>query len=160
MVDGNLSITVYRNLTYMDQYLQQDSHHHLSAKFSVIHTLTHMAQTVCNNPELLHKEKAHLRKALTQCKYPKWALDKVEKSLNKPSREVTDGANNQGTAGGQPATNEVKTKSHIVIPYTQVSVKVSRRSVGGMACRPTSKVVILSETYWSPQGQRTYGQQK
>ena len=117
--DGNLSITVYRKPTHMDQYLQWDSHQHLSAKFSVIHTLTHRAQTVCSNCEPLHKEKAHLRKALTQWKYPKWSLDKVEKRLSKPSREVTDGANNQGTAGAQPTTNEVKTKDYIVIPYTQ-----------------------------------------
>ena len=54
-VDGNLSITVYRKLTHMDQYLWWDSHHHLSAKSSVINTLTHRAQTVCSNPELLHK---------------------------------------------------------------------------------------------------------
>ena len=50
---------------------------------------------------------------------PKWALDKVEKRLNGPSREVTDWANNQGTAGTQPTINEVKPKGHIVIPYTQ-----------------------------------------
>ena len=30
--DGELSITVYRKPTHMDQYLQWDSHHHLSAK--------------------------------------------------------------------------------------------------------------------------------
>ena len=41
--DGNLSITVYRKPTQMDQYLQWHSHHHLSAKSSVIHTLTHRA---------------------------------------------------------------------------------------------------------------------
>ena len=40
----------------MDQYLQWDSHHHLSAKYSVISTLTHAVKTVCSNPELLHKE--------------------------------------------------------------------------------------------------------
>ena len=117
--DGNLSITVYRKPTHMDQYLQWDSHHHLSARLSVIHTLTPRAHTVCSNPELLHKEKVYLRKALTQCKYLKWALDKVEKRFNKPSREVTDGANNQGTAGTQPTTNEVKTKGYIFIPYKQ-----------------------------------------
>ena len=39
--------------------------------------------------------------------------------LNRPSREAPDRANNQGTAGVQPATNEVKTKGHIVIPYMQ-----------------------------------------
>ena len=44
--DGTLFITVYRKPTHTDQYLQQDSHHHLSAKFSVIHTLSHRASTV------------------------------------------------------------------------------------------------------------------
>ena len=107
------------NTVLITQYLQLDSHHHLSAKFSTINTLTHRAQTVHSNPELLHKEMDHLRKALTQCKYPKWALDKVEKRLNRPSREVTDGANNQGITGTQPPINEVKTKGHIVISYTQ-----------------------------------------
>ena len=36
--DGSLSINVYRKPTHTDQYLQWDSHHHLSAKFSIIHT--------------------------------------------------------------------------------------------------------------------------
>ena len=91
----------------------------VTTKFSVTHTLAHRAQTICRNPELLCKEKANLRKALNQCKYPKWALDKVEKRFNKPPNEVTDGANNLGTTGGQPTTNEAKTKGHIVIPYTE-----------------------------------------
>ena len=54
--DGKLSTTVYRKPTHADQYLQWGSHHHLSAKFSVIHTLSHRAQTVCSNPELLHRK--------------------------------------------------------------------------------------------------------
>ena len=81
-VDGSLSMTVYRKPTHTDQYLQWDSHHHLSAKFSVIQTLSHGASTVCSKPESLQKEEDHLRKALTKCNYPKWALDKVEKRLN------------------------------------------------------------------------------
>ena len=63
--DGTLSITVYRKPTHTDQYLQWDSHHHLSAKFSVIHILSHRAITVCSKPQLLQQEKDHLRKALT-----------------------------------------------------------------------------------------------
>ena len=117
--DGNLSITMYRKPTHTDQYLQWDSHHHLSAEFSVIHALTHSAQTVCSNPELLCKGMDHPRKAITQYKYPKWVLDKLEKRLNRPSRDITDGANTQGTNGAQPTTSEVKTKGHIVIPYIQ-----------------------------------------
>ena len=65
-VDGSLSITVYRKPTHTDQYLQWGSHHHLSAKFSVIQTLSHRASTVCSNPELLQQDKDHLRKALTK----------------------------------------------------------------------------------------------
>ena len=69
--DGSLSITVYRKPTHTDQYLQWDSHHHLSTNFRLINTLTHRAKTVCSNPELLCKEMDHLRKALTQSKYHK-----------------------------------------------------------------------------------------
>ena len=64
-------------------------------------------------------EMTHLRNAQIHCKYPKWALDEMERRLNKPSSEASDGANNQGITGAQPATKEVKTKGHIVIPYTQ-----------------------------------------
>ena len=42
-------------------------------------------------------------------------MDKVEKRLNRSTRQVNDG----GTSGAQPATNKVKNKGHIVIPYTQ-----------------------------------------
>ena len=117
--DGSLSITMYRKPTHTDQYIEWDSHHCLLAKFSVINTLSHRAKTVCSSPALLQEEMDHLRKALTQCKYPKWALDKVEKRLNKSTSEATDGVNNQGTTGTQAATNEVKTKGPIVILDTQ-----------------------------------------
>ena len=61
----------------------------------------------------------HFRKAPTYCKYPKWAFDRVEKRLTKPTSEVNNKTGGQGTAGIHPTTNEVKTKGHIVIPYTQ-----------------------------------------
>ena len=125
------------NRAFTSKEVMMDSHHHLSAKLSVIHTLIHRAQTVCSNPDLLCKEKVCLRKALTEYKYPRWALDKVERRLNMPSSEASDGANNQGITGAQPATSEV-------------SMKVSRGSVEGIAYRPTSKVVTPSQTYWSP----------
>ena len=52
-------------------------------------------------------------------KYPKWALDKVKKRLNRPSSEAIDGTNSQGTTSTSAATKEVKSKGHIVIPFTQ-----------------------------------------
>ena len=70
---------------------------------------------MCSDPELLQKEKEHLRKALTKCNYPKWALDKVEKRLNRSTRQVNDGGNNSA----QTANQGVQSKGHIVIPYTQ-----------------------------------------
>ena len=101
--------------THTDQYLQWDSHHHLSAKFSVIQILSHRASTMCSNPELLQKEREHLTKALTKCNCPKWALDKVEKRINRPSRQVNDG----GNSSAQSANHGVQSKGHIVIHYTQ-----------------------------------------
>ena len=70
---------------------------------------------MCSKHESLQQEKDHLRKALTKCKYPKWALDKVEKRLNRSTSQVQDG----GTNSAQSANNEVQNKGHIVIPYTQ-----------------------------------------
>ena len=43
----------------------------------------------------------------------------VEKRLNRSSSEAIDGANGQCTTSTPAATNEVKSKGHIVIPYTQ-----------------------------------------
>ena len=146
------SITVYRKPTHTDQYLQWDSHHHLSAKFSVIHTLSHRAKTVCSKPELFQQEKKHIRKVLTKCKYPKWALDKVEKRFNKSTSEVIDGANNQGTTA---VTNGVKTKGDIVIPYTQGLCESIKWYVVGMTFKPTSNMAEPSKTSWSPQRTKT-----
>ena len=84
-----------------------------------MNTLTHRAKTVWNKPELLQKELKHLRKALTHSKYPKWALDRLEKRLTKPKSEVNNGAEGRGTSGTQPTINEVKKEGHIGIPYTQ-----------------------------------------
>ena len=70
LADNSLSITVYHKPTHTDQYLQWDSHHSLSAKYSVIGTLTHRAKTVCTDPELLQRELQQLGKDLVRCKYP------------------------------------------------------------------------------------------
>ena len=108
-----------------------------------------MHKAACNKPELFQKEKRHLRKALTHCKYPKWALDRVKKRLNKSTGEVNDGVEGQGTTAAQPTTDEVKTKGHIVIPYTQGLGESIKRSAVGMVYRPTSKVTAPLKTYWS-----------
>ena len=79
--NNSLSITIYRKPMHTNQYLQLDSYHNCTAEYSVVSTLTHRAKVVCTGPEVLTKELQHLRRALTKCKYPKWALDKVAKRI-------------------------------------------------------------------------------
>ena len=79
--DNFLCIKVYHKPTHSDQHLQWDSHHNLSAKYSVIGTLTHMAKSVCTTLELLNEELQHLKEALVRCKYPRWAIDKVQNKV-------------------------------------------------------------------------------
>ena len=59
--DNSLSVKVYCKPTHTDQHLQWDSHHNLSANYSVIGTLTHRAKTVCTTPGLLNEELQHLK---------------------------------------------------------------------------------------------------
>ena len=153
--DGTLPITIYRKPTHTDQYLQWDSHHHLSAKFSVIHTLSHRAKIVCSKPELLQQEKNHLRKALTKCKYPKWALDKVEKRLNRSSSEVIEGLTTKALQLPKLPLMESKLRVTLSYPTHKVFVKVSKRSVVDMAFKPISKVAVPSRTSWSPPRTKT-----
>ena len=148
--DGNLSITMYRKPTHTDQYLQWDTHHHLSAKFSVIHTLSHRAKTVCSKPDLLQQEKDHVRKALTKCKYPKWALDKVEKRLNRSTSEVIGGLITKALQVPKLSPVELKLMVTLSYPTHKIFVKVSKRSVVDMAFKPTSRVAAPSKTSWSP----------
>ena len=43
--DGSLETTVYRKPTHTNQYLQWDSHHAITNKYSIISTLLHRAKT-------------------------------------------------------------------------------------------------------------------
>ena len=110
---------------------------------------------MCSKPEMLQQEKNHLRKGLTKCKYLKWALDKVEKRLNRSTSQVTDGINNQGTTSAQPVTNEVKNKGHIVIPYTQGLCESIKKICGIYGIQTHSKVAVPSKVSWSPPRTKT-----
>ena len=99
---------------------------------------------MCSNPELLKQEKEYLRKALTKCKYPKWALDKVEKRLNRSSSEAIDGVNNIGTTGTLLPLERLRVRAKLSYTTHKVFVKVSKRSVVDMASKLTSKVAAPS----------------
>ena len=82
---------------------------------------------MCSNPELLQKEKEHLRKALTKCNYPKWALDKVEKRLNRSSRT---GSMMGATTMPSLPTKECQVRVTLSFPRQKVFVKVSEKICG------------------------------
>ena len=44
--DGKISTSVFRKPTHTDLYMQWDSNHAISAKYSVIGTLHHRANTI------------------------------------------------------------------------------------------------------------------
>ena len=147
--DNTLSITVYRKPIHTDQYLQWDSHHNLVAKYSVISTLTQRPRTVCTVPELLNKEMHHLRKALTKCKYPKWALDKVKRKLlnnswdnSKTQEETREEDNPSHNTTGRDSNKHKYSKGHIVIPYIQglgESIKKICKTIKEILMKPKDK---------------------
>ena len=125
------------------------------AKFSVIHTLSHRAKTVCSKPKLLQQEMDHLRKALTKCKYPKWFWTRWRKDLTcLPVRSLMGLITK---ALQLPKLSPVKSKLRVTLSYSthKVFVKVSKRSVVDMAFKHTSKVAGPSKTFWSPPRTKT-----
>ena len=81
---------------------------------------------VCTGLELLNKEIPHLREALSRCKYPKWAMDKVESKFitsnwvevntQQDNRSQRENNGNDNTTEGTP--KDKPSIGHIVIPYT------------------------------------------
>ena len=116
-----------QRLMVLCPYLYTGNPHIQTSIYSGTVTITSLPSLVSSKPsptglppcvailELLQKEKEHLRKARTKCNYPKWALDKVEKRLNRSSRQVND----RGNQNAQSANQGMPSKGHIVIPYTQ-----------------------------------------
>ena len=88
---------MYHKPTHTYQYLQWDSHHNLSAKYSVIGTFTHRAKVVCTSLELLNEELQHLKVVQGKCKYPRLAINKGQNKLINGNWERS--ANNNNHAG-------------------------------------------------------------
>ena len=106
--DGSLSTTGYRKPTHTDLYLQWDSHHTIPTKYSVIGTLHHRAQTICSNHQLLQQEEDHLYRALTNCMYPAWALNRI-KTRNPAQNKNISNKTNSGRNNNQ--------NPYIIVPY-------------------------------------------
>ena len=79
--DGTIRLQVYRKETHTDQYLMFDSHHPIEHKLSVIRTLLDRKDRIVTEDEDKTEEEKHVKNALKQCKYPDWAIQKVERQL-------------------------------------------------------------------------------
>ena len=112
--DGSLSTSVFRKPTHTDLYLQWDSHHTISSKYSVAGSLYHRAKTICPDPQLQKKEEDHLCQALQKCRYPIWAINRAKIKSQNPSRSKNRNNNSQT---GQKTTNNMNI--HMVVPYQQ-----------------------------------------
>ena len=103
--------TVCRKPTHTDMYLQWDSHHTFSSKYSVVGTLHHRARTVCSDPQLLQQEEEHLSRVLTRCKYPACTINRVKMEMKTPvQKKITCNNENKQNNCQQP---------YIVVPHFQ-----------------------------------------
>ena len=88
---------------------QWDSHHKLACKYSVNNTLTHRPKAVCSSSKLLEEELKHLDEVLQQCKYPKWAINKILKKQEQRGNRRDKDRN----------IRQPQKRCHIVVPYTK-----------------------------------------
>ena len=135
--DGSLSTTVYSKPTHTDLYLQWDSNHTITSKYSVVGTLHHRAQVICSSPELLQQEEKHLHQALTRCNYPKWALNRaIIRVKARKTRKQNNNTNDNVINKNQ--------RPYMVVPYHKGLSESLKKICGNMVCRYTSKEVIPS----------------
>ena len=101
--DNSLTIRVYHMPTHTDQYLQWDSHHNLSTKYSAIGTLTHRAKSDSTTSGLLNEELQYLKEALVRCKHSHRMWGGVHQSTQStyrtPAQQGQLQYNRQGGAG-------------------------------------------------------------
>ena len=127
---------MYCKPTHTEQYLQWDSYHSLSAKYSVIGTLTHRAKVVFTDPELLHNELNHLRRALVKFNYPTWVFNKVQnKVLN--NNWVDTYSNNSTNTNNNNIQAKLQTQGKIVTAkHTTTTIKPTIKPQTDMETRP------------------------
>ena len=143
--DGSLMITVYKKPIHTYQYLQWDSHHAISAKYSVISTLYHRTKTVCSFQQQLHEEEEDVQKVLTRCKYPVLALNRMKKKTNAP---VTSNKNNNSKNKSTKSNTCNNKRNYIVVPYVKGLSESYKKYVRNMAFKYTSKGEETSKTSW------------
>ena len=111
-INGTLSFSIYRKPTHTDKYLHYNSYHPTEHKNSVIRTLLHRADILCDNDKK-QQEKQHVRTVLHNNHYPVQSINLIE--------------NKQRNKDNVPATSNDTQQIYISAPYIQrTSERVSR----------------------------------
>ena len=117
--DGSIRLQVYRKETHTDQYLMFDSHHPVEHKLSVIRTLLDRKDRIVTEEEDKVEEEKHVKSVLKQCKYPDWAIQKVERQL----KDKKEGVLKEKKA----KSKENKSHGSVTIPYVSGVTERVRR---------------------------------
>ena len=150
--DGRLDTTVYRKPTHMDQYLQWDSHHTISSKYSVVGTLHYTARTICSNNQLLQQED-HLSEALMNCNYPMWALNRVKIKMNNLAQKKK----NKTSSTQQNNTP----KPYITVPYYKGLSESVKKKCSNYGVQVYFKGgTIIKNLLMATNGQRSYDEEE
>ena len=70
-------------------------------------SLLHRAKNLCSNQQLLDEEHSQIQKALLQCKYPNWAINRTKLKINTP--KPINRSNN----------NKTISRGHITVSYEE-----------------------------------------
>ena len=108
--DGSLSTSIDRKPTHTNQYLQWDSHHAIANKYSVINSLLHRAKNICSNQDQMKEDLTYVERALTACKYPSWAIQRIKLKKNTPKQNRNINRTNRSNN-----TN----RTSITVPYNK-----------------------------------------
>ena len=118
--DGSLRLQIYRKSTHTDQYLMFDSHHPVEHKLSVVRTLLSRKDEIVTEEEDKIEEEKHIKQALRACKYPDWAINRVQKQLDDKKQGITPHKK-------QKEANNIKSRGQQTVPYVQgVSERIRR----------------------------------
>ena len=80
----------------------------------IISTLFHRAKEVCSTKQQLEEEQEHIQQALSSCKYPRWALNRIKKK----TRILTQ-PRNKGKRLTDNNTKSITRRTYITVPYSK-----------------------------------------
>ena len=75
------------------------------------------AKAVCSNQQLMEQKQKNCKKCRLKCKYPMWALNRVNIKNSFQPNPVN--SNNNVNQQSNTVSNSNKKKSHLVVPYTK-----------------------------------------